>query len=61
MELKNGKVYFSSASNWQVMVNWLKKKDKRPTNEPWIVEFRDKNKTLAYLVQTVEGIPRINK
>ena len=58
MELKNGKVYFSSASNWKTLLKWLNKKGKRPTNSPWRIEFKDKNNTLACLVQDVEEIPK---
>lgn len=58
MELKNGKVYFSSGSNWKELVAWLKKKGKRPTKTPWQIEFRDKDKKIACLVQEVEEIPK---
>jgi hypothetical protein len=51
MELKNGKVYFSSASNWNSLLVWLKKKGKRPTSTPWETEN-------GRLVQGVEDIPK---
>lgn len=59
MELKNGKVYFSSASKWGELIVWLKKKGKRPTLEPWAIEFRA-DKVSACLVQTVEEIPKVS-
>lgn len=57
MELKNGRVYFSSASDWNALLKWLKKKGKRPTNEPWFTEFRS-DVSNACLVQVVEDIPK---
>jgi hypothetical protein len=56
MELKNGKVYFSSASDWNSLLKWLKKKGKRPTNEPW--EYYRRNENEVCLVQSIEEIPK---
>jgi hypothetical protein len=60
MELKNGRVYFASASEWKALNKWLLKKGKRVTNKPWAVELRADNKS-ACLVQEVEEIPKPSK
>ncbi len=50
MEIKDGKAYFSAASDWPKLLKWLQKKGKRPTKDRWAVDSK------GFLVQNVEDI-----